>query len=78
MNCTTSYGEVGELVTRSERRGRSFGLVTASRTALRATQLPIQWVPDIIFQGTKQSELEVDHSLCIYMRNLDRPDRKRL
>jgi hypothetical protein len=37
-------------------------LITASRTALRPTQPPIQWVPGALSLGVKRPGREADHS----------------
>jgi hypothetical protein len=39
-----------------------FLLTTASGTALRPTQPPIQWVPGTLSLGVKRPGLEADHS----------------
>jgi hypothetical protein len=39
-----------------------FLLTTASGTALRLTQPPIQWVPGVLFLGVKWPGSEADHS----------------
>jgi hypothetical protein len=39
-----------------------FLLTTASRTALRPTQPPVQWVPGALSLGVKQQGREADHS----------------
>jgi hypothetical protein len=39
-----------------------FLLATVSRWVLRATQLPIQWIPAVVSSGVKQSGHEADHS----------------
>jgi hypothetical protein len=45
------------------RRGLGiFLLTTASRTALRSTQPPIQWVPGALALGVKRPGREADHS----------------
>jgi hypothetical protein len=41
---------------------RIFLFTTASRTALRPTQPPIQWVPGVLSMGLKRSGREADHS----------------
>jgi hypothetical protein len=44
------------------RRGLGiFLFTTASRTALRPTQPPIQWVPGALFLRVKRPEREADH-----------------
>jgi hypothetical protein len=45
------------------RRGLGiFPFTTASRTALRPTQPPIQWVPGALSQGVKRPGRKADHS----------------
>jgi hypothetical protein len=45
------------------RRGLGIFLFTAaSRTALRPTQPPIQWVPGALSMGVKRQGREADHS----------------
>jgi hypothetical protein len=39
-----------------------FFFTTVSRTALGATQPPIQWVPGALFLGVKRPGREADHS----------------
>jgi hypothetical protein len=46
------------------RRGLgTFLFTTASRTALRCTQPPIQWVPGALFLGVQRPTREANHSL---------------
>jgi hypothetical protein len=48
------------------RRGLGIFLsTTASRTALRLTQPPNQWVPEALSLGTKRPGREVDHSSLV-------------
>jgi hypothetical protein len=45
--------------------GQSYFLsATASIPALRATQLPVQWVPGAIFPGVNRLGREADHLLA--------------
>jgi hypothetical protein len=56
------YNMTGVLGFDSQRGLIIFLFTTASRTALRPTQPPIQGVPRALSLGVKQPEREVDHS----------------
>jgi hypothetical protein len=48
--------------TSSSYRGKNFHFSVSSRSAVRPTQLLIQWVPGRLFRGLKRPEHEPDHS----------------
>jgi hypothetical protein len=57
------YGLDGVLGLDSRRGLENFLFTTASRTALRPTQPPVQYVPRSLSLGVKRQGREADHSL---------------
>jgi hypothetical protein len=61
---TMATGWMFEVLGFDSRRGLgNFLFTTASRTALKPTEPPNQWVPGVISLGIKRRGREADHSL---------------